>query len=258
MDEWQRVTASLGAEAGPRIAYIESQLSSLVDEMRDLLSEIESLKMIKTSVRPVMSPDKAFELINDEVSIMVERLQETANQPVEVGCPLPETLHWVMASNGLQSSVISANIEESLIIIGNASIDEAEQRAIEIITRQIGNLKIGAQREMEALEHDVYKPSMQNMRQLREWMQSKSGISVSNKRLVSPKVTQLRPPSPRRASGEKHKVELLNVNALPRLRRVPKDTKNDVLQTDSIGIRHKPVGAHMLLTSSLQSSKEYQ
>lgn len=69
MYSWNRVKKRLGPDH-PRIVYLEQQLSRLIDQSDDLAAEIDSLVLIANDVRPVMSPDKTFELAHNEASLL--------------------------------------------------------------------------------------------------------------------------------------------------------------------------------------------
>ena len=73
MYSWDCVRNALGHHHS-RITYLEEQLASLVDQSEDLKNEINSLKMIANDVRPVMSPDKTFELVLNEISLLFRRI----------------------------------------------------------------------------------------------------------------------------------------------------------------------------------------
>ena len=70
---WNRVKTRLGSNH-PRIVYLEQQLSRLIDQCDDLNAEIDSLVMIARDVRPVLSPDKTFELALNEASLLVGQI----------------------------------------------------------------------------------------------------------------------------------------------------------------------------------------
>lgn len=83
MYSWDCVRKALGHDHS-RIVYLEEQLASLVDQSEDLKNEINSLKMIAEDVRPVMSPDKAFELLLNEVSLLFRRIATEDTEVIKV------------------------------------------------------------------------------------------------------------------------------------------------------------------------------
>ena len=54
------------------------------DQCTDLTTEIDSLKLIAQDVRPVMSPDKTFELAFNEVVLIMRRLSDDEQNELKV------------------------------------------------------------------------------------------------------------------------------------------------------------------------------
>jgi len=228
MYSWNRVKKRLGPDH-PRIVYLEQQLSRLIDQSDDLAAEIDSLVLIANDVRPVMSPDKTFELAHNEASLLAGHIGPDELDELKNACPVLETFNWVLAK--ASETKVSANMDADdgamaglVGRIEDAGLDEAEILATKVINEQIEQLKLAAQRQMSVLERDIYKPSLSNIRSLKTWLQAKGQTKTPNRRVISPKhnatrVTTaatlpklIRVPSGSKAKNKLRTAELINLS----------------------------------------------
>jgi len=187
MSDWDTVKKELGS-SNSKILYFENNHSCLIDQIDDLKNEIQSLRMISEDLRPTLSPDKSYELILNEVKLLVNQVENLS----EEACPVGETLKWFLSNEGSKSPETARPSMEIIKVLTGSDLEKAEQLARECMTSQIKILKSQAEQHMRNLEQDAYKPSVSNLTKLKRWLQTKISTS-KNRRIISPKVEGRRP-----------------------------------------------------------------
>ena len=120
MYSWDCVRKALGHDHS-RILYLEEQLASLVDQSEDLKNEINSLKMIANDVRPVMSPDKTFELVLNEISLLFRRIATEDMEEIKVKENFFFVVEWVLLQYSLFYIGCRLKLNVSFFILGRMS-----------------------------------------------------------------------------------------------------------------------------------------